>query len=58
MGERRGGFKYTVSLEQIRDYSRWPIEKRLAWLYQGNVLRKAYPRRIKELQDKFRKGLI
>jgi hypothetical protein len=55
---KRGGFNYAVSLKQIRDYSLWPLEKRLAWLYQGNLLRKAYPKRIREIQDKFRKGLL
>jgi len=55
---KRGGFNYTVSLKQIRDYSLWSLERRLAWLYQGNLLRKAYPKRIRVIQDKFRKGLL
>ncbi len=58
MRARSGGFRYTVSLKQIREYSLWPIERRLVWLYQGNLMRKAYPKRIREIQDKFRKGLL
>ncbi|MDI6758255.1 MAG: hypothetical protein QMD94_01050 [Candidatus Omnitrophota bacterium] len=42
----------------IREYQKTPIEKRLLWLYQLNLLRKAYPKRIIELQDKFRRGEI
>lgn len=35
-----------------------PVEKRLAWLYQLNILRKNYPKEIIDLQDKFRRGEI
>ena len=35
-----------------------PLEKRLTWLYQVNVLRKAYPKELTALQDKFREGEI
>lgn len=52
------GFNYHLTLKKIREYQKVPIEKRLMWLYQGNLLRKAYPKRIIELQDKFRRGEI
>ena len=58
MRSKKTGFGYHVSLGQIRAYQKMPIEKRLAWLYQGNLLRKSYPKRIIELQDKFRQGKI
>ena len=52
------GFGYRLSIKTIREYQKKPIEKRLLWLYQGNLLRKLYPKRIIELQDKFRQGKI
>jgi hypothetical protein len=52
------GFGYRVSLKKIREYQRMPIEKRLLWLYQANLFRKYYPKRIIALQDKFREGKI
>lgn len=52
------GFGYKVSLEKIRQYRKMPVEKRLMWLYQGNMLRMFYPKRVVELQDKFREGKI
>ncbi len=52
------GFNYHISLEKIHEYQKVPIEKRFLWLYQGNLLRKAYPKKIIELQDKFRSGAI
>lgn len=58
MRTRKPGFGYSVSLKKIREYQKMPIEKRIAWLYQGNLLRKVYPKRIIELQDKFRAGKI
>lgn len=58
MKTENSGFGYHLTLKRIREYQRMPIEKRLVWLYQGNLLRKAYPKRIIELQDKFREGKI
>lgn len=58
MKPKNFGFGYHISLKKIREYQRMPIEKRLAWLYQGNLLRKYYPKSIIELQDKFRQGKI
>lgn len=58
MIRKRVGFDYYLSIQKIREYRAMPLDKRLAWLYQGNLLRKAYPKRIIELQDKFRTGEI
>lgn len=55
---RNTGFGYFVSVKKIREYQKMPIEKRLAWLYQANLLRKGYPKNIVELQDKFREGKV
>jgi hypothetical protein len=52
------GFYYYVSLKKIRQYQKMPLEMKLAWLYQANILRRAYPKKIIELQDKFRCGEI
>ncbi|MCM8801173.1 MAG: hypothetical protein NC912_04070 [Candidatus Omnitrophica bacterium] len=52
------GFDYYLDSKIIREYQKIPIEKRLIWLYQLNLLRKGYPKRIIELQDKFREGKI
>ncbi len=52
------GFDYHVSQEQIEEYSTWPYSRRLEWLLAGNRLRQALPRRILEIQDKFRRGEI
>ena len=52
------GFDYHVSQEQIEEYSTWPYSRRLEWLLAGNRLRQALPRRIIEIQDKFRRGEI
>lgn len=58
MAKKRVGFGYYVSMKRIREYQSIPIEKRLEWLYQGNLLRMSYPQEIKDLQDKFRRGEI
>ena len=58
MKNKSCGFDYYISLKKIRQYQNTPIEKKLAWLYQGNLLRKSYPKKIIELQDKFREGKI
>lgn len=52
------GFGCHVTFKKIHEYKKIPLEKRLLWLYQANLLRKAYPKRIIELQDKFRAGKI
>ena len=58
MEEKRKGFSYYVSREQIDEYRSWSIERRLEWLYLGNKLRKSLPRKIIEIQEAFRQGKI
>ena len=58
MAEKKKGFTYYVSREQIDEYMKWPIERRLAWLYLGNKLRKLLPRKTIEIQEAFRQGKI
>jgi hypothetical protein len=53
--EETRGFRYYLSDEQLRGYRDKPLELRLAWLYQGNVLCLHFPREIKERQDRFRR---
>lgn len=48
------GFEYYLTDEQLKRYQAMPVEKRLEWLYQGNVLRMHYPKRIIQLHDRFR----
>ena len=52
------GFDYHVRQEQIDEYRTWSYERRLEWLLAGNRLRQALPRRIIEIQNKFRRGEI
>ena len=57
MGSKRGkGFYYYINEKQIRDYSKWSIERRLEWLYLGNLMRRSLPKRIIEIQESFRKN--
>jgi len=56
--KKKGGFEYYLSKEKIREYSKWPVEKRLKWLSQFNELRKYYPKEIIESHEKYRKGEI
>lgn len=58
MQNKAFGFYYHVTLGKIHQYQGVPIEKRLAWLYAGNVLRMKYPKRIRQIQDKFRHAEI
>jgi len=58
MPEKSVGFDYHLSVKTIKEYQAKPLKMRLAWLYQGNLLRRAYPKRIIELQNKFREGKI
>lgn len=52
------GFDYYLTKEAIAEYRKKPLELRLKWLYQGNLLRMKYPKHIINLQDKFRQGVI
>lgn len=58
MRSKRVGFDYSLSFKKIKEYQAVPLEKRLTWLYQGNLLRKRYPKQLIALQDKFREGKI
>lgn len=58
MNPKNKGFSYNLSLKAISEYQKTPLEKRLLWLYQLNLLRMAYPKKIITLQDKFREGKI
>lgn len=52
------GFDYYLSKEILSGYEEKPPELRLKWLYQLNLLRMGYPKKIIKLQDKFREGKI
>jgi hypothetical protein len=58
MEENKKGFSYYVSREQIEEYRKWSMERRLKWLYFGNQLRKSLPPKIIEIQEAFRQGKI
>jgi hypothetical protein len=58
MQEKRKGFSYWVDPEQIERYRRWPITRRLKWLFYGNKLRKSLPTKIIAIQEAFRRGEI
>jgi len=54
MEEKQKGFTYFVSKEQLDEYGKWPIARRLQWLFLANQLRKALPLDIIKVQDAFR----
>lgn len=58
MMEKRKGFTYILTKEQIEEYRSWPIERRLKWLFIANKLRKYLPKKTIEIQEAFRKGEI
>ena len=58
MEEKKKGFAYFVSREQIEEYRRWPLERRLQWLFFANKMRRFLPPRTIELQNAFREGKI
>ena len=58
MEEKKKGFSYYVTDEQIKEYSSWPVERRLQWLLMGNKLRKSLPKKTIEIQELFRQGKI
>lgn len=55
MRKKNRGFRYYLTDEQIHEYQKMPLYKRLLWLYQGNIFRKYYPKSIIALQESFRK---
>ncbi len=48
--------QYYLTDEQIKRYKAMPIEKRLEWLYLGNLLRKAFSEKMFNVQDKSSEG--
>lgn len=52
------GFGYHLDIKKIREYQKIPLEQRLKWLYQGNLLRKVYPKKLIEIQNRFREGKV
>lgn len=58
MKNKISGFDYFIGIKKINEYQRLPARKRLEWLFYGNLLRMHYPKRIIELQNRFRKGEI
>ncbi len=58
MEDRRKGFSYSLSWNQIVEYRSWPIERRLKWLFLANKMRKSLPKEIIKIQDAFRQGKI
>jgi hypothetical protein len=56
--EPKKGFSYTVSREQIDEYRKWPLDRRLRWLFLGNQMRKSLPPKTIDLQEAFRQGKI
>jgi len=47
-----------VDREQIDAYRRWPIERRLQWLFLANKMRKSLPKKTIKLQEAFREAKI
>lgn len=45
---KASGFDYYLSKAVIKAYRQKPLELRLQWLYMGNMLRMAYPEKIKK----------
>jgi len=56
--KQKKGFTYTVSREQIHEYMKWPLNRRLKWLFQANQMRKLLPPKTIEIQEAFRQGKI
>jgi len=58
MTEQKKGFTYTVSREQIVEYMKWPLDRRLKWLFLANKIRRLLPKKIIEIQEAFRQAKI
>jgi len=52
------GFTYIVGREQIDEYRKWPLDRRLRWLFYANKMRKLLPKKTIEIQEAFRQGKI
>lgn len=59
LGEKRGGFSYHYTTEQIQAFQKLSIEQRLKWVEDMNkFLFKFMPAKSKEICEKFRQGKI
>lgn len=56
MKKKQGGFSYYVDRAHMEEYRTWPIERRLAWLLEGNKLRRSLPPETIAIQEAFRRG--
>lgn len=56
--EKKKGFSYILTKDQIDEYSSWPIERRLRWLFVANKMRRYLPQKTIEIQEAFRQGKI
>jgi len=55
---RGAGFTYTVSREQIDEYRKWPLDRRLKWLFYANKMRRLLPKKTIEVQEAFHQEKI
>ena len=49
------GFYYFLNKKILKEYKKWEPERKLKWLYLGNLMRKALSQKIIKIQEKFRK---
>ncbi len=56
--ESKKGFSYILTKDQIDEYSSWPVERRLKWLFIANKMRRYLPKKTIEIQEAFRQGKI
>jgi hypothetical protein len=56
MEQKRKGFGYVLTEDQIETYRTWPIARRLQWLYVANKMRMSLPRKTKAIQETFRQN--
>ncbi len=57
--EKRRGFHYTVSLEDIRAYKKLPLKDKLTWLEEANQFsHKMIRGRTRRIWEAFRQGRI
>lgn len=52
--KKNKGFEYYISEEMLAAYRKKPAGLRLDWVYAGNILRQAYPEKLRKLQDRGR----
>jgi hypothetical protein len=58
MNKQGKGFIYTLSREQIDEYAKWPLDRRLTWLFYANKMRRLLPKKTIEIQEAFRQAKI